>query len=138
MVDFSKDDIRWMRRALTLAARGRGQVSPNPMVGALLVKDGAVVGQGWHRKFGGPHAEVEAIRAAGAAARGATLYVTLEPCAHTGKTPPCTEALLAAGISRVVAAARDTNPRVTGGGCAWLVARGLPVATGLMEADSRS
>src|SRR5271156_3877977 len=97
----ANDEI-WMRRALELAERGRGHVEPNPLVGAVLVRDGKLLGEGWHRKFGGPHAEVEAIRAAGDC-RGATLYVTLEPCCHHGKTPPCTDAILRAGIGRVIA-----------------------------------
>jgi diaminohydroxyphosphoribosylaminopyrimidine deaminase/5-amino-6-(5-phosphoribosylamino)uracil reductase len=95
---FSPDDSRHMQRALALALRGQGSVEPNPMVGAVVVKDGQAVGEGFHARFGGPHAEVEALRAAGEKARGATLYVTLEPCCHHGKTPPCTEAIIAAGI----------------------------------------
>src|SRR5947209_6885745 len=95
-------DDDWMRRALDLAERGRGAVEPNPLVGAVLVRDGRVVGEGWHQRFGGPHAEVNALAAAGDAARGATLYVTLEPCCHHGKTPPCTDAVLHAGVARVV------------------------------------
>src|SRR3954452_19339162 len=106
----------WMRRALELAARGRGAVEPNPMVGAVVVRDGVVVGEGWHQKHGGPHAEVFALNAAGASARGATLYVSLEPCCHHGKTPPCTDAVIAAGEARVVAAMRDPFPRVAGQG----------------------
>src|SRR6478752_2719974 len=101
------DDGAWMRRALALAARGWGQTAPNPMVGAVVVRDGAVVGEGWHARYGDVHAEVEALRAAGERARGATLYVTLEPCNHHGQTPPCTEAVLGAGIGRVVAAVKD-------------------------------
>jgi len=92
----------FMSRALELATRGEGFVEPNPMVGCVIVRDGAVVGEGWHQKFGGPHAEIEALRVAGPAARGATAFVTLEPCCHHGKTPPCTEALIAAGIRRVI------------------------------------
>lgn len=110
-----EDDARYMRRALELAERGRGRVEPNPRVGAVVVRDGAVVGEGWHREYGGPHAEVEALRAAGPLARGATLYVTLEPCAHHGKTPPCTEAVLQAGVTRVVFACADPNPVAHGG-----------------------
>lgn len=125
-----------MREALHLAARGRGRVSPNPMVGAVVVKAGRIIGRGWHRRFGGPHAEVEALRDAGAAARGATVYVTLEPCAHTGKTPPCTEALKAAGVRRVVAALRDPNPKVKGGGAAWLRRNGIAVKVGLLEPEA--
>ena len=105
------DDGAWMRRALALAERGWGQTAPNPMVGAVVVRDGVVVGEGWHAHYGGPHAEVEALRAAGDRARGATLYVTLEPCNHYGKTPPCTDAILAAGVRRVVAACDGPEPR---------------------------
>src|ERR1700722_15627736 len=97
----SPADEGWMRRALALAERGRGAVEPNPLVGAVVVKDGVCVGEGWHERYGGPHAEVVALAAAGAAARGATLYVTLEPCCHHGKTPPCTDAVLRAGVGRV-------------------------------------
>src|SRR5262245_13284040 len=120
-------DEAWMRRALDLAGRGRGAVEPNPLVGAVLVRDGACVGQGWHQRFGGPHAEVHALEAAGAAARGSTLYVTLEPCCHHGKTPPCTDAVLRAGVARVVAAMGDPYPQVAGGGLALLRAAGLAV-----------
>src|SRR5207237_7245558 len=97
----TSDDERWMRQALDLAERGRGAVEPNPLVGAVVVRDGQVVGEGWHQRFGEAHAEVHALDQAGAAARGATLYVTLEPCCHHGKTPPCTDAVSAAGIARV-------------------------------------
>src|SRR5512141_2296556 len=105
-----------MADALGLAKRGCGRVSPNPMVGAVLVKNGRVVGRGWHRRFGGPHAEVEAIAAAGHRAQGATLYVTMEPCCFHGKTPACTEGIVSADIKRVVAARLDPNPRVNGKG----------------------
>jgi len=126
-----------MKMALRLAAKGAGWVSPNPMVGAVVVQAGEVAGQGWHRHYGGPHAEIEALRAAGPLSRGATLYVTLEPCNHHGRTPPCTEAVLAAGISRVVAAAPDPNHRVSGGGAVFLKARGVQVEMGLLEAEVR-
>src|ERR1019366_218985 len=109
-------DEKWMRRALALAEKGRGVVHPKPMVGAVLVRGGRVVGEGYHRRFGEAHAEIEAIRAAGKRARGSTLYVNLEPCAHWGKTPPCADALRRAGVRRVVAALRDPNPRVSGKG----------------------
>src|SRR5215475_8182194 len=99
--DFELDAL-FMARALELAARGQGFVEPNPMVGCVIVRDGAIVGEGWHKKFGGPHAEVEALRSAGSRTQGATAYVTLEPCHHHGKTPPCTNALIQAGITRVV------------------------------------
>src|ERR1700731_3507533 len=97
-------DSRWMRRALELAERGRGMVEPNPLVGAVVVRDGKIVGEGCHQRFGAAHAEVNALAAAGEAARGATLYVTLEPCGHHGKTPPCTDAIIRAGVGKVVAA----------------------------------
>jgi len=109
------DDREWMRRALALAPRGWGRTAPNPMVGCVIVRDGTVVGEGWHTEYGQPHAEVEALARAGDAARGGTAYVTLEPCAHFGKTPPCTQALAAAGVARVVFAAADPNPRAAGG-----------------------
>jgi diaminohydroxyphosphoribosylaminopyrimidine deaminase/5-amino-6-(5-phosphoribosylamino)uracil reductase len=109
------EDGAWMRRALALAERGWGQTAPNPMVGAVVVRDGVVVGEGWHTAFGAPHAEVEALRAAGDRARGATVYVTLEPCDHHGKTPPCADALIAAGVRRVVAATEDPSPAARGG-----------------------
>src|SRR5262245_5697343 len=95
-------DSEMMRRALELAQRGLGYVEPNPLVGCMIVRDGQVVGEGWHQRFGGPHAEIEALRNAGERARGATLYVTLEPCCHHGKTPPCTQSVIAAGVRRVV------------------------------------
>lgn len=129
--------VTLMRRALELAARGRGAVEPNPMVGAVVVRDGTVVGEGWHQRYGGPHAEVHALRAAGEAARGATLYVTLEPCCHHGKTPPCTYAVLTAGVSRVVVAMADPFPRVAGGGIALLRQAGVTVDVGLCEEDAR-
>lgn len=121
-----------MRRALSLARRGWGQTAPNPMVGAVVVRDGAVVGEGYHARFGEAHAEVAALRAAGELARGATVYVTLEPCAHFGKTPPCTNALIAAGVARVVVAVRDPNP-VAAGGLERLREAGIAVTTGVEE-----
>ncbi len=131
------DDVRWMRRALSLAARGRGRTSPNPMVGAVVVKRGRVVGEGYHRRVGGPHAEVWALREAGAAAKGATLYVSLEPCCHHGRTPPCTTAIIEAGLKRVVAACLDPNPEVNGAGVRRLRAAGIEVEVGAMEAEAR-
>lgn len=119
-----------MRRALALARRGWGQTAPNPMVGAVLVNDGVVVGEGFHAKFGAPHAEAMALGAAGEHARGATAYVTLEPCAHEGKTPPCADALIAAGVSRVVVAVADPNP-LARGGAERLRAAGIGVEFGL-------
>ncbi len=128
-----------MRRALDLARRGEGFVEPNPMVGAVVIDTaGQVVGEGFHERFGGPHAEVHALRQAGGAARGATLYVTLEPCCHHGKTPPCTDAILASGISRVVVASSDPFPQVAGGGIARLREAGLEVEVGLLEAAARA
>jgi diaminohydroxyphosphoribosylaminopyrimidine deaminase/5-amino-6-(5-phosphoribosylamino)uracil reductase len=120
-------DMGWMDLAFDLAEAGRYTVSPNPMVGAVLVKGGRVVGRGFHQRAGGPHAEVVAMRQAGAGAKGADLYVTLEPCAHTGRTPPCAEAIVASGIRRVVAAARDPNPLVGGRGFATLRRGGVAV-----------
>jgi diaminohydroxyphosphoribosylaminopyrimidine deaminase / 5-amino-6-(5-phosphoribosylamino)uracil reductase len=119
-----------MRHALRLAERGWGRVAPNPLVGAVVVKDGEVVGEGYHSGYGRPHAEVEALRAAGDRARGASLFVTLEPCSHHGKTPPCTDAILAAGVRRVVFAAADPNPKAAGG-AAVLESAGIEVVRGV-------
>jgi len=124
-------DQAHMRRALRLALKGRGRVSPNPLVGAVVVRRGRVVGEGAHLQLGGPHAEVHAFASAGPQSRGATLYVTLEPCAHQGRTPPCTEAVLGAGIRRVVCALEDPDPRVQGKGIARLRAAGIQVEVGL-------
>lgn len=133
----SGDLERWMRHALALAAKGRGFVEPNPMVGATVFDSaGELVGEGFHQKFGGPHAEVFALRAAGERARGGTLVVTLEPCCHYGKTPPCTDAVLKAGIARVIVAMRDPFPKVSGGGIALLRAAGVAVEVGLCEAEA--
>lgn len=129
-------DARFMQRALQLAAHGAGQVAPNPLVGAVVVRDGVPVGEGWHTHFGGAHAEVMALREAGSAAQGATLYVSLEPCRHDGKTPPCTTAILDAGIARVVYAIADPSP-VAGGGGALLREHGLDVTEGTCAADAR-
>jgi diaminohydroxyphosphoribosylaminopyrimidine deaminase/5-amino-6-(5-phosphoribosylamino)uracil reductase len=131
------DDERWMWRALQLVERGRGHVEPNPLVGAVVVRDGVNVGEGWHEKFGGPHAEVNALAAAGDAARGATLYVTLEPCCHHGKTPPCTDAILRAGIQRVVAAMMDPFPEVAGKGIDRLRSAGVGVDVGQWDEVAR-
>ncbi len=124
-----------MRRALALARRGIGCTHPNPRVGAVVVKDGIKLGEGWHARPGGPHAEVEALRAAGPSARGATIYVTLEPCAAHGRTPPCTEAIAEAGIRRVVYASADPNPQMAGGG-QRLSHRGIEVRAGVLHAQA--
>jgi diaminohydroxyphosphoribosylaminopyrimidine deaminase / 5-amino-6-(5-phosphoribosylamino)uracil reductase len=134
-------DLHFMRLALDLARRGFGRTSPNPMVGAVLVRAGAVLGQGWHRRAGQDHAEIEALRdaqrrGAAAGARGATLYVTLEPCSTQGRTPPCTGAIIAAGLRRVVAAAPDPNPAHAGRGFAILRHAGLEVSAGLLAQEA--
>jgi diaminohydroxyphosphoribosylaminopyrimidine deaminase/5-amino-6-(5-phosphoribosylamino)uracil reductase len=136
MCDTTVDTI-YMQQALTLAGEGAGFVSPNPLVGCVIVKDGQVIGRGYHQRYGGPHAEVHALQEAGAQAHGAVLYVNLEPCCHTGKTPPCVEAVRRAGIGRVVAALRDPNPLVAGGGVAQLQQAGIPVTLGVCEAEAR-
>ncbi|BCW97730.1 MAG: riboflavin biosynthesis protein RibD [Armatimonadota bacterium] len=128
-------DSRWMRRALALARRARP--SPNPRVGAVIVRDGEVVGEGWHVAAGQPHAEINALTQAGDAARGATMYVTLEPCCHTGRTGPCAQAVIDAGISRVVAGCADPNPAVAGGGLRRLEGAGIAVACGVEEEAAR-
>lgn len=133
---FSTADRAFMSRALQLARRGQGYVEPNPMVGCVLVRGGAVVGEGFHHRFGGPHAEVEALRVARGKARGAVAYVTLEPCDHTGKTPPCTRALIEARVAGVVAAHRDPFPEVAGRGFATLRRAGLEVRTGLLAEEA--
>lgn len=130
-------DAVWMRRALALAQRGQGAVEPNPMVGAVVVRDGVVVGEGWHERYGGPHAEVHALAAAGPKAQGADLYVTLEPCRHWGKTPPCVAAILRAGIRRVIAAMPDPFPEMAGRGLEELRAAGVAVTVGVEEAAAR-
>lgn len=127
----------FMQRALELAARAKGRTSPNPLVGAVVVKDGEIVGEGYHRKAGEPHAEVIALEAAGENSRNATLYVTLEPCNHYGKTPPCTEAVIKAGISTVYVATPDPNPKVSGQGIARLREAGIQVHVGLLEEEAR-
>ncbi|ABK99211.1 bifunctional diaminohydroxyphosphoribosylaminopyrimidine deaminase/5-amino-6-(5-phosphoribosylamino)uracil reductase RibD [Pelobacter propionicus] len=131
------DDIRQMKRALALARRGIGKTSPNPAVGCVIVKDGVIVGTGWHRKAGTSHAEIHALEMAGESARGADVFVTLEPCCHTGKTPPCSQALIRAGVRRVVAGMSDPNPRVSGGGLAELETAGIQVVCGVLEKECR-
>ena len=126
-----------MQRALELAAQGQGCVEPNPMVGCVIVHGAEIIGQGWHRRFGDDHAEVEALKLAGPRAEGATMYVTLEPCCHHGKTPPCTGAILEAKIRRVVVAQADPFPQVAGGGLGQLQAAGVEVEVGLLEAEAR-
>jgi diaminohydroxyphosphoribosylaminopyrimidine deaminase / 5-amino-6-(5-phosphoribosylamino)uracil reductase len=130
-------DSQWMARALRLAERGLYSTSPNPRVGCVLVKDGAWLADGWHERAGEPHAEIHALRAAGGRARGATVYVTLEPCSHHGRTPPCADALINAGVARVVAAVQDPNPQVAGQGLKKLHAAGIEVECGLMEMAAR-
>jgi diaminohydroxyphosphoribosylaminopyrimidine deaminase/5-amino-6-(5-phosphoribosylamino)uracil reductase len=130
-------DHEFMEQALELAGRGLNTTTPNPRVGCVVVRDGAVVGTGWHEKAGMPHAEVLALKAAGARSRGATLYVNLEPCSHHGRTPPCVDAIIEAGVKRVVAAIQDPNPKVAGAGFAKLRAAGIAVERGLMEEEAR-
>jgi diaminohydroxyphosphoribosylaminopyrimidine deaminase/5-amino-6-(5-phosphoribosylamino)uracil reductase len=129
-------DRRWLRLALELAGRGRGRTRPNPMVGALLVQGDRVVGRGWHARAGSPHAEVRALRQAGPKARGARLYVNLEPCCHFGRTPPCTDAILAAGVREVIACMRDPDPRVDGKGFAALRKAGVRVTMGGLRGEA--
>jgi diaminohydroxyphosphoribosylaminopyrimidine deaminase/5-amino-6-(5-phosphoribosylamino)uracil reductase len=134
--DSKAADQRYMQLALSLGRRGQGRTWPNPAVGAVVVKDGVIVGRGWTQPGGRPHAEPEALRRAGEAARGATLYVTLEPCSHFGKSPPCVDAVIAAGISRVVSAIEDPNPEVAGNGHARLRSAGITVDVGLGAAEA--
>jgi len=130
------EDIRWMQRALVLAARGAGETNPNPLVGCVIVSAGRVVGEGWHARAGGPHAEVSALEHAGSRARGATLYVNLEPCAHQGRTPACAPRLAASGLRRVVSAMRDPNPLVSGKGFRLLERAGVRLTRGVLEAEA--
>ncbi len=136
-MDFSAEDFQFMARALRLAERGLYTTTPNPRVGCVLVKDAKIVGEGWHERAGGPHAEVVALTAAGTDAEGATAYVSLEPCSHHGRTPPCTDALIAAKVARVVAAMQDPNPQVSGGGIANLRAAGIIAEAGVLENEAR-
>ena len=137
-LEVAASDLMWMDRALALAARGRFTTAPNPNVGCVLIRDGELVGEGWHQKAGEPHAEVHALRAAGEQARGATAYVTLEPCSHYGRTPPCALALVDAGIRRVVVAMTDPNPLVAGRGLEILRTAGIEVLCGVREAEAKA
>ena len=136
-MELSAADHGFMATALRLAQRGLTTTMPNPRVGCVIVRDGHPVGEGWHERAGEPHAEVHALREAGHLARGATAYVTLEPCSHFGRTPPCADALIAAGVARVVAAMRDPNPLVAGCGLARLAAAGIVCTAGLLEDEAR-
>lgn len=133
----SKRDQEFMRLALKLAEKGRGKTSPNPMVGAVVVKRGRILAKGYHRKFGGPHAEAVAIKACAEEAKGATLYITLEPCCYFGKTPPCTDLIVESGISRVVCATVDPNPKVNGKGIRILRRKGIKVNLGIMKEEAK-
>ncbi len=134
---FSEDDCRFMSRALELAEQGRGMVSPNPMVGAIIVRDGKILGEGYHKQIGQPHAEIEAVRAAGGDIKGATLYVTLEPCNHQGRTPPCSPMLLEKGVARIVVPHADPNPLVAGNAFKMLRKAGVRVDVGIMAHQAR-
>ena len=129
------DDEKYMRQAIALALNGTGRVNPNPLVGAVVVKDGRIIGEGYHQQYGCPHAERNALAACTESPAGATIYVTLEPCCHHGKNPPCTEALIQAGISRVVVGSADPNPLVAGKGIAQLKAAGIQVEEGFLQAE---
>lgn len=132
------DHERWMRRALELAQRGQGSVSPNPMVGCVLIRNNHLIGEGWHEKYGGPHAEVNAVRSVSdpELVKGCTAYVSLEPCAHFGKTPPCSDLLIAAGVAEVFVGCSDPNPKVNGQGIARLKAAGIQVTCGILEGEA--
>jgi len=134
---FSADDFKFMAHALRLAERGLYTTTPNPRVGCVIVKDGRIVGEGWHERAGGPHAEVVALTAGGANAQGATAYVSLEPCSHHGRTPPCADALIAAKVARVVAAMQDPNPQVAGSGLRKLREAGIAAEAGILETEAR-
>ena len=137
-MEFTASDYEYMARALRLAKKGLYTAHPNPRVGCVIVKDGQIVGEGWHEYTGGPHAEINALQQAGDEARGATVYVTLEPCCHEGRTPPCTQALIKAGVARVVAAMVDPHSRVAGNGLEELKASGIDVASGLLDAQAEA
>lgn len=138
MTSFSAEDYQHMAQALRLAEQGLYTTMPNPRVGCVIVKDGQIIGEGAHLKAGEPHAELYALRQAGAAAKGGTAYVTLEPCSHTGRTPPCSQALIDAGVVNVIAAMQDPNPKVAGSGLAHLQAHGITVASGLLQAQAEA
>lgn len=135
---FTTEDAHWMARAIALARRGLYTTDPNPRVGCVIVREGRILGEGWHRRAGGPHAEIEALRAAGADAKGATVYVSLEPCSHHGRTPPCSQALIETGVGRVVAAMQDPNPKVAGSGLRQLLEAGIRVECGLLESAAEA
>jgi diaminohydroxyphosphoribosylaminopyrimidine deaminase/5-amino-6-(5-phosphoribosylamino)uracil reductase len=137
MTVISNTDIHYIKQTLRLARKGLGRTSPNPMVGAVVVRRGTVVGQGFHQKAGGPHAEQAALVQAGAKAKGATLYVNLEPCNHFGRTPPCAQLILEKGIKKVVFGMTDPNPKVRGGGAQWLRSKGIEVVAGVLEKECR-
>ncbi|MFH0931030.1 MAG: bifunctional diaminohydroxyphosphoribosylaminopyrimidine deaminase/5-amino-6-(5-phosphoribosylamino)uracil reductase RibD, partial [Candidatus Zixiibacteriota bacterium] len=130
-------DIKMMQLALRLARKGEGKVSPNPLVGAVIVKDGKIVGSGYHKRFGGPHAEINALNEAGKKAKGGTLYVNLEPHSFLGKTPPCTEAIIEAGIKKVLCSIIDPNPQVDGEGVKKLKSSGIQVEVGLLSQEAK-
>src|SRR5208337_2113765 len=134
----AQKDERYMRRALQLARRGVGAVSPNPMVGAVIVRAGRIIAEGWHRKFGADHAEIDALKLASGSVRGAAIYVTVEPCCHWGKTPPCVDALVERGIKRVVIGILDPNPLVAGKGAQTLRDHGIEVTVGVLEQAART
>lgn len=136
--DVSNDDHRFMARAVQLAERGLFTTDPNPRVGCVLVKAGEIVGEGWHQRAGEPHAEINALQAAGTLTKGVTAYITLEPCCHHGRTPPCSEALIAAGVSRVVVAMEDPNPQVAGQGLAQLQKAGIEIESGVLQAQAEA
>ncbi len=138
MPEFTADDYEYMARALRLGEKGLYTTDPNPRVGCVIVRDDRIVGEGWHERAGEPHAEIMALAAAGEQAHGATVYVTLEPCAHHGRTPPCAEALVEAGVGRVIAAMVDPNPQVAGKGLGRLQEAGIPAKHGLLEAQARA
>lgn len=138
MTQFSAADVKHMARAIRLARKGLYTTHPNPRVGCVLVKDGEIMGEGWHQRAGEPHAEINAIKAAGEEARGATAYVTLEPCCHQGRTPPCSDALIAAGVTRVVVAMQDPNPQVAGQGIQALSDAGIETTTGLLQEQAEA